>query len=338
MVITSSAPTRICDLGGWTDTWFARYGVVCSLPVWPGVDVTVRAVDAIPGVHVRLPNVSRAWHWTGALAATASPDPLVAACLEERPVPAGAWQLEVQSQVPPGASMGTSASVCVAVLAALDRVRGVSLDRASLARRAHAIETERLQQQCGIQDQWAAAAGGPMRLTMPAYPEAKETRLALSQATCRALTSQLVVLLLGRGHQSSAVHAEVVAALRDAGADDPRLQALRRCAGDGAKALVDGDLVRYGEVLVRNTAAQATLHPSLISGEARRVIAIAAAHDALGWKVNGAGGDGGSLAVLAASPESRSQLIADVRSRCPSTTSLDVTLARHGVVVHEAAH
>ena len=36
-----------------------------------------------------------------------------------------------------------------------------------------------------------------------------------------------------------------------------------------------------------------------MSQDARRVIEIAKAHGALGWKVNGAGGDGGSLTILA---------------------------------------
>ncbi len=50
--------------------------------------------------------------------------------------------------------------------------------------------------------------------------------------------------------------------------------------------------------MIENTEAQARLHPALISPEAASVIEIAKAHGALGWKVNGAGGDGGSLTIL----------------------------------------
>jgi len=35
-VIRAEAPVRICDLGGWTDTWFAEHGAVCSIAVTPG--------------------------------------------------------------------------------------------------------------------------------------------------------------------------------------------------------------------------------------------------------------------------------------------------------------
>ena len=68
-------------------------------------------------------------------------------------------------------------------------------------------------------------------------------------------------------------------------------------------AALDGDLDRFGRALQDNTAAQADLHPDLVSREAWRIIEIASAHGAAGWKVNGAGGDGGSLTILGASDE-----------------------------------
>ena len=50
--------------------------------------------------------------------------------------------------------------------------------------------------------------------------------------------------------------------------------------------------------MIENTEAQARLHPDLVSAEAHQVIELAQAHGALGCKVNGAGGDGGSLTLL----------------------------------------
>jgi hypothetical protein len=41
-LIKCSAPIRICDLGGWTDTWFARHGAVLNIAVFPDVEVIVR--------------------------------------------------------------------------------------------------------------------------------------------------------------------------------------------------------------------------------------------------------------------------------------------------------
>ena len=42
--------------------------------------------------------------------------------------------------------------------------------------------------------------------------------------------------------------------------------------------------------------------------DARRVIELAAAQGAIGWKVNGAGGDGGSVTILSATRETKEAL------------------------------
>ena len=41
-VIEASAPVRICDNGGWTDTWFGGPGRVLNIAVAPGVEVSIR--------------------------------------------------------------------------------------------------------------------------------------------------------------------------------------------------------------------------------------------------------------------------------------------------------
>ncbi len=337
-VIAISAPTRIADLGGWTDTWFSQRGVVCHIAVWPGVDVTIRPTEGPAGVEVRLHNFDREWHWTPGTPPQVCPDPLVGACLDESPVPDGAWQLEIGSRVPPGASMGTSASLCVALLAALDTLRaqcGIAQpehagahDARTLARRAHEVETVRLRQQSGIQDQWAAAVGGINLLEMDEYPIGRHTALHVSDEVREALQRQFVVVLLERGHDSSAVHAQVVDALSEAGAHDPRLETLRTCAREGARALQEGDLQAYGALLTRNTEAQAALQPALVSADARAVMDVARDTGALGWKVNGAGGGGGSLAVLTTDREAFTQRLAD---NCPWASVIAVTLAAEGV-------
>ena len=60
--------------------------------------------------------------------------------------------------------------------------------------------------------------------------------------------------------------------------------------------------------MIANTDAQRSLHPELVGVDATRVIEIAAAHRAVGWKVNGAGGDGGSVTILNADREAKDAL------------------------------
>ncbi|HEY3231697.1 MAG TPA: GHMP kinase, partial [Roseiflexaceae bacterium] len=40
-VINAIAPIRICDIGGWTDTWFAGHGKIFNIGVYPYVEVQV---------------------------------------------------------------------------------------------------------------------------------------------------------------------------------------------------------------------------------------------------------------------------------------------------------
>ena len=41
--IEASAPVRICDNGGWTDTWFGGPGRIVNIAAAPGVEVSIRA-------------------------------------------------------------------------------------------------------------------------------------------------------------------------------------------------------------------------------------------------------------------------------------------------------
>ena len=38
-IINAAAPIRICDNGGWTDTWFAEYGRIFNIGVYPYAEV-----------------------------------------------------------------------------------------------------------------------------------------------------------------------------------------------------------------------------------------------------------------------------------------------------------
>jgi D-glycero-alpha-D-manno-heptose-7-phosphate kinase len=324
-----SVPTRICDLGGWTDTWFAVHGVVCHLAVWPGIDVELTQATGEPGVTVHVGAFARDWHWRPGTPPAHYPDPLLAATLDEAQPPSNVpVVLQVTAGVPAGASMGTSAATCVAVLSTFDAMAGRSRPVAEQVARAHRVETERLGWQSGVQDQWAAAPGAVHLIDVRNYPHATCRTVPLTDQTATALNDTLLVIWLGRGHSSTAVHEQVVAALRDAGPADDRLETLRRLARDGAAALERGDLDAYGACLSRNTEAQRRLHPALVSDLAQRVIDLAADAGARGWKINGAGGDGGTVSVLCADRGQRDRLAAVVPLTLPPTRVLPVTL--HG--------
>ncbi len=263
------------------------------------------------------------------------PHPLLEAAFREIKPPDDAdIEVTIRSDAPGGASTGTSASVAVALLGVLDRLAGGNRTKHEIARAAHAVETVHLGRQSGIQDQLCAAFGGANFIEMTEYPRAIVTPLPLPDPIRRELDRRLALIYLGRPHSSSAVHEKVVRNLERLGPDCAQLDALRVAAERARDALLAGDLDALGSAMRDNTIAQAELHPELVHDDAWRVIEIAGAHGASGWKVNGAGGDGGSITLLAsAEPGAKRALVRAITTDRPSLVPIPIAISRDGLRV-----
>ena len=337
MIVTAAAPVRVCDCGGWTDTWFARHGRVFNIAVRPPAVVQV---EVFPASADRPRVLIDATDFGDRYAPARVPGgwdrhPLLEAAIEHVGVPEQlAVEVSITCDVPAGASTGTSAAVTVALVGALDRVRGGTLTRREIARMAHAVETERLGQQSGIQDQICSAMGGVNDIGMTAYPEAEVRQLSLADPVRWELERRLALIFLGRGHSSSDVHRRVIEDLSGLGPDCPELEALRRAAGDARDSLVRADLAGLGRAMSDCTEAQRRLHPDLVCPDADRVIAIAREHGAAGWKVNGAGGDGGSLTLVGPrSSGARRAMLRAIQAEGPQFRHIPIVLDADGLRV-----
>lgn len=301
-MIEASAPVRICDNGGWTDTWFGGPGRVVNIAVNPGVDVSIRATAGPDRVVLDVEAFGDRYPVTPG-AARVPRHPLLEAAIDAWPPPEHlAVEITVRSTVPAGCGAGTSAAVAVALLGALAALRSERPSPHEVAHAAHRLEVEMLGHESGIQDQLSAAFGGISYLEIDAYPESLVTTLP----EWPELGPRLTLVFLGRPHDSSAVHREVIE-----GVDGHRSGAfarLREAAVAARDAVLARDLDAFGRAMIANTRAQSELHPALVGIDARQVIDVAAAHGAIGWKVNGAGGEGGSVTLLSAAPEARSAL------------------------------
>jgi D-glycero-alpha-D-manno-heptose-7-phosphate kinase len=191
-----------------------------------------------------------------------------------------------------------------------------------------------LGRQCGIQDQIASAYGGINYIEMFDYPHASVSPLLVPDPTWWEFERRLVLVYLGRSHDSSAIHEEVIRALQDAGPDSRAIADLRRQAPHSRDALLAGDFHALGRSMTESTEAQGRLHPALVGSEARQVIEIARAHGALGWKVNGAGGEGGSLTLLCGESSGRKRaLIREIEQSSEAFRSIPIYLSRNGLRV-----
>lgn len=289
--IVARAPVRVCDLGGWTDTWFAKRGLVCNIAVGPGVTVQIlqtakpgdrRLVLAAHGIRIDLDDAN-----------TVPGHPMIEAIIRSRPNAAGT-EIRIDSTVPPGSGVGTSASVGVALVVALRAHSGLAVDQHDVAVEAHQLETS-TGMQSGVQDHVAAAFGGVSLIEID-YPGFTVRSVPVAKATLGLLASRLQTVYFGRPHQSSAIHSEVIRRLENSD-PEPLLRPIRNLAADGASALATGDITSYTRILMASVEAQRALDDELISLDADRIVRWCAEFGA-GAKVNGAGGDGGSLTVL----------------------------------------
>ncbi len=336
-IINSVAPIRICDNGGWTDTWFAEHGKIFNIGVYPYAEVQL---EVYPAGSQEERIVIYAENYGERFAVRPEQNgydrhPLLEAAIERMRVPADiCLQATIYSQAPAGASTGTSAAVAVALVGALDHLTPSRMTPHEVAYTAQSIETDMLHLQCGIQDQLCSAYGGINYIEMFKYPYSTVSQLQVPNTIWWELERRMVLIFLGKAHSSSKVHEKVIRQLENAGPTCRQLEDLRATAEHSRDAVYAGDFEALGRAMIENTEAQGRLHPDLVCADARRVIEVAKAHGALGWKVNGAGGEGGSIAILCDSlTHVKRAMVREIEQENPLFQNIPIYLSRYGLRV-----
>lgn len=198
-IINSVAPIRVCDNGGWTDTWFAGHGRIFNIGVYPYAEVQIKVYpdhDHEERIIINAENYGERYgcqpreNWIissleAAIAYMRVPDDL-------------SFEVTIGAEAPGGASTGTSAAVTVALIGALDSLTPGRMTPHEVALAAQRIETEMLHQQCGIQDQLCAAYGGINYIEMYQYPHASVSPIVVPNSTWWELERRLAVDLSGQ--------------------------------------------------------------------------------------------------------------------------------------------
>jgi D-glycero-alpha-D-manno-heptose-7-phosphate kinase len=309
LVVNSVAPIRICDNGGWTDTWFSGYGRIFNIGVSPYVEVQITAFPRAAGEDQVIIDAESYGDRYAVIPGETRPGrhPLLEAAIDNVPLPGDlSLRIAIYSEVPGGCSTGTSAAVAVALLGALDALTPGQKTPHEIAYQAHRLEVDVLGRQSGIQDQLCSAYGGINYIEMFEYPHATVSGLHIAEPLRWELERRLSLIFLGAGHDSSAVHDQVISDLEHGRVG---LAALRETATRARDAVFAGDMDALGRSMIANTDAQAELHTALVGEDAAAVIEVARAHGVIGWKVNGAGGPGGSLTLLSGPSASAKRLM-----------------------------
>jgi D-glycero-alpha-D-manno-heptose-7-phosphate kinase len=329
-LIEALAPVRVCDNGGWTDTWFGGPGRVLNIAVTPGVAVSIRRTTVPEGVVLEVESFDERYAIVPGASRVAR-HRLVEAAIDAFPPPEGLGvEVTVRSAVPAGCGAGTSAAVAVALLGGLAALRAERLSPRELAYAAHRLEVDVLGDESGIQDQLSAAFGGINYIEIEPYPDAAVHALPAWDD----LGSRLTLVFLGRARDSSGLHRQVIEHLGHQGSEV--FSQLREAAVAARDAVLAHDVKAFGLAMIANTEAQSSLHPELVGVDARRMIEFAVSEGAIGWKVNGAGGDGGSVTILSTTRDAKDALEQRVTGLDPRYRVLPIEISPVGLQVRGA--
>lgn len=201
--------------------------------------------------------------------------------LEETAEPG--FDITVESDIPLGAGLGSSAAVSVATIDAVARELGVELTRAELADRAYRVERTVQDGEASRADTFCSVMGGAVRV---------------EGDDCRTLETNSIPLVVGYdggAGETGALVSHVRARREEYPFIVDTIEAIGDIVREGETALAAGDLETIGELMSINHGLLSALDVSARSLDAM----VWAARDAgaLGAKLTGAGG-GGCIVAL----------------------------------------
>jgi D-glycero-alpha-D-manno-heptose-7-phosphate kinase len=210
-----------------------------------------------------------------------------------------------------GSGLGASSSLTVGILNALHAIKGEQVSPAQLAEEACRIEIDLLHRPIGKQDQYAAACGGLACYRFNADESVTIEPVSLDRGRLEKLNVNLLLFYTGLKPQSDAILNEQN---QNTGVNLPVLDNMVALTEELHRALIDGKLHRFGEILdagwqYKKRLAGAITNPTIDSYYEKARLA-----GALGGKILGSGG-GGFLLVYC-EPENQGKLrqaLADLR-------------------------
>ena len=292
--VLARAPVRICDIGGWTDTWYYPEGAVFNFCVdlYSYVRVIrngkskIRIFAKDLGKSVEILNYRKV-EYNGNL-------DLLKAAVKRIEIEDG-LDIYVSADAPPSCGTGTSASVAVTLISALATFKGLDLDPNEIAVLAHKLETEELGLESGVQDQYAASIGG-INFMEVNYPNVKVSKINIDEKRIFELENQFILVYLS-SRSSSEMHKAVIENYMKKDIDTLNsLNIMKKCAYSMKKA-INSDIGNIGEIMNKTWEANKKLHPLMVNPIIYKAEKIAKTNGAIGFKCNGAGG-GGSATIL----------------------------------------
>lgn len=294
MIIRAKAPLRISFAGGGTDVapypeerggcvlscTIDRYSY-CTLVLRDDSTVNIESLDYDIFASYDL---NEEFNYDGSL-------DLVKAALNVVNVKQG-MDIFVHSDVPPGAGLGASSSMTVALVGALAYWQRLHLSDYDIAELAYRIEREEAAIKGGKQDQYAATFGGFNFIQFFAA-ETVVNPLRIKQDTLNELQYRLMLCYTGKRKLSAGIIADQVKGYVQKREEVIRaLDETKKLATDIKDALLTEKIDEIGALLHQGWLAKRNFSSKITNPHIDELYEIALKNGALGGKLLGAGGGG----------------------------------------------
>ncbi len=200
--------------------------------------------------------------------------------------------LWVHSDAPPGSGLGSSSTLCVAMIGVMAEWTQKALGGYELAELAYRIERGDLGLAGGRQDQYAAAFGG-FNFIEFGRDTTVVNPLRIRPDVLQELEYRLLLCYMGQTRASANIIERQTASYRSGRRSTvDALHRLKRETLEMKKALLLGDIDGMGELLHEAWEYKKQLDPAISTGRVDKLYQIARREGAIGGKMPGAGGGG----------------------------------------------
>jgi len=196
------------------------------------------------------------------------------------------------SEIPPGTGLGSSGAVTVNIINVINHLEHLNMGKQEIAETAYHIEHDELGMPIGKQDEYAAAFGG---LNFMRFERDRITvePLQIKEEAKQRLEEDIMLFFTGRTRQSSHILKSQDESCRDdEGLVIESLHNIKRIALEVKKALEEGDLRRFGELLHESWENKKKLAHGISNERIDSIYNTALQKGAVGGKLTGAGGGG----------------------------------------------
>ena len=201
------------------------------------------------------------------------------------------FDLFVHADAPPGSGLGSSSTFTVALIGLFRELLGLPITPAGMARLAFDIERNDVGIKGGRQDQYAAAFGGFNFMEFNGE-EVVVTPLRLSEFLINELEYNLILCFTGSRESQPIIDSQIESAEKHKEEPLAAMDQVKAIAIEMKKALLGGDLDRFGEMLHEGWLQKKKMAKGISTPRIDELYEEARKAGAIGGKITGAGGGG----------------------------------------------